>query len=506
MVHGISSVSTLSHPDLHVTRTQAEVNPRRISKILGAGPNTTLGVHNGDINTLERALLERMYFCKVGTGFSPAPNPTYRYIDQKLGYFRNAIANFSVKPVSTTEVVDMYKGRKRTIYAQAEEEYDRRGVRRDDARINAFVKVEKVNTDKAPRCIQPRSPVYNLKLGTYIKPIEHRLYRKIACMFENKPVVMKGFTTEEVAAHILDKWNSFHEPVAVGLDATKFDMHVSEGMLRWEHSIYQRVYGNPAELRTLLKWQRNNEGRGRTEDGKLTYKVRGKRASGDMNTALGNCLIMCACVHAYAKERGVHIDLANNGDDCVVFMERCDLEKFSVNLDEWFLCLGFRMTKEEPVYDVRGIEFCQMHPVRGGNGWNMVRNIPTALQKDTLCTIPLDGPLARKWMYAVGECGLALCAGVPVMQDFYEAYMRNGNPDSNIHLAPQMVTGLSMMRGGLESRSRRISDQAREDVFVAWGITPDEQVSLERHYQQWTFTEPGDTEIFDFVPTLFNVI
>jgi hypothetical protein len=92
------------------------------------------------------------------------------------------------------------------------------------------------------------------------------------------------------------------------------------------------------------------------------------------------------------------------------------------------------------------------------------------------------------------------------MQDFYEAYMRNGNPDSNIHLAPQMVTGLSMMRGGLESRSRRISDQAREDVFVAWGITPDEQVSLERHYQQWTFTEPGDTEIFDFVPTLFNVI
>jgi hypothetical protein len=87
VVHGISSVSTLSHPDLHVTRTQAEVNPRRISKILGAGPNTTLGVHNGDINTLERALLERMYFCKVGTGFSPAPNPTYRYIDQKLGYF-----------------------------------------------------------------------------------------------------------------------------------------------------------------------------------------------------------------------------------------------------------------------------------------------------------------------------------------------------------------------------------------------------------------------------------
>jgi len=510
VLHGVSSDSKLSHPDLHVTYTQAQVKQRTVTKINNLGPEVTLGVHNGDIRTLKTALLERMYYCKVGTGYEAAPKIAYKFIHKRLSYFKRLVSRFHARPSTMDEVVAMYVGRKKTIYEQAAEEYRRRGLRREDAYICAFVKVEKVNTGKAPRCIQPRKPVYNVRVGKYIKKIEHRLYREIAKIYGHGPVVMKGYTTQQVAGIIHDKWNRLAKPVAVGLDATKFDMHVCEGMLEWEHSIYEAIYRNlgteTQELKRMLRWQRENVGRGRCEDGTLKFKVKGKRASGDMNTALGNCLIMCALVHAYAKERGVEVDLANNGDDCVVFLEMDQLNTFMEGLSKWFLEMGFRMTVEPPVYEMEHIEFCQMHPVPTGQGWNMVRNIKTALQKDTMCTIPLNGQSARKWMYSVGECGMAICSGVPVMQEFYAAYVRNGNPNSKIGNSLNMQTGLRMMRGNMVSKWSQVTDEARLGVYTAWDITPDEQIALEEHYKQWTFTGQADIINTHTTPHITNVL
>jgi hypothetical protein len=280
----------------------------------------------------------------------------------------------------------------------------------------------------------------------------------------------------------------------VGLDATKFDMHVSSSMLVWEHSIYLQVFRNCPELRKLLSWQMHNKGGGYCDDGKLSYSVKGKRFSGDMNTALGNCLIMCAMVWAYAKERGVDVKLINNGDDCVVFMELADLERFSAGLKEWFLDLGFRMTVEPPVVDFQKMEFCQMKPIRTTSGWTMVRNISTALTKDTMCTLPLDSEKGlRKWMWSVGTCGLALCRGVPMMQEFYKAYIREGIDDKGrIANAVQSQSGMRMLARGIAERSELITSEARYDVWMAWGITPDEQKAAEEFYRSWKF---------DYAPT-----
>lgn len=473
------------------------------------GPHSALGVNNGDIHTLRTALLERMYFCKIGSTFVEPPDVKASVIEGRLGHFRDLITDrFRTTPSTAQEVVDMYRGRKRTIYEQAMEEFLVRDVVRKDSIINAFVKCEKVKLSGAPRCIQPRKPIYNLAVGRYIKKVEHRLYRRIAKVFGDGPTVMKGYTVEGVARIMRGKWDSMIDPVAIGLDATKFDMHVCEGMLKWEHSIYEAIYSNGslAELKRLLSWQRHNIGRGRAENGRLWYKVKGRRASGDMNTALGNCLIMCALIWQYAKERGVHVKLVNNGDDCVVFMERRDAEKFSRGLDEWFLESGFRMTREPLVHEFEKIEFCQMHPIETARGWTMVRNISVAMQKDTMCTMPLDAGSARKWMYAVGECGLALTAGVPIMQEFYSAYKRNGNPKSNISKSPIMLTGLSMMRGDLASTSTEVTDVARLSVFKAWNISPDEQVALEEYFRQWTFQDQVDINYVDQIPTVLNVI
>ncbi len=492
-IHGVSSKSVLRHPDLHVIRTPCEVKPRTIITLEGLSPDRPLGVHNGDIETLARSLLERMFYCKVGDEFVAPPVVGLADIVGKLGDFGKQLTDgWKATPVGPDELLDMYRGRKKTIYEQAYQSLCDKPVTSADALIKVFVKCEKVKRDGAPRCIQPRDPRYNFEVGRYIKPVEHRLYRRIAKIYGDGPTVMKGYTVQGVARVIKGKWDSFADPVAVGLDATKFDMHVCESMLRWEHSIYEAIYRDN-KLKWLLSLQRRNRGIGRAPDGKLRYRTRGKRASGDMNTALGNCIIMCGLVWAYARERGVSIKLVNNGDDCVVFMERVDLLKFMAGLDKWFLRMGFRMTCEDPVYSLEQIEFCQMKPINTVNGWTMVRNISTALYKDTMCLSNYDETGLRKWMMAVGECGLALCSGVPIMQSFYKAYIRNGVRGGKAESSMELCSsGLRMMRGELESKESEVSVEARVGVFVAWGITPDEQIALENHFDTWTLASGPD--------------
>lgn len=500
MLYGVSRRSNLSHPDLHTTRSQAAVARRTIHKITGLAPHSTLGIFNGDLNTLECALLERMYYCQVGDGFEAAPVPQRSDVNTALKGFKAALLSksYHVTRLDLEEVVETYTGRKKVIYGNALESINRHGLSRRHATSCSFVKVEKGNTAKAPRCIQPRRPEYNLSLGRFIKPLEHPLYKWIAKVFGDGPTVMKGFNVVQVAKIARGKWDSFRCPVAVGLDATKFDMHVSAPMLAWEHGVYLSIFNQDPELRRLLSWQMHNRGVGYCEDGKLRYKVEGKRFSGDMNTALGNCLIMCGLVWAYSGVRGVRTKLVNNGDDCVVFMERDDLEVFMGGLDEWFLRMGFRMTVEEPVFEFEKVEFCQMRPVRTQRGWTMVRNIPTALAKDTMSVVPLvTEQLARRWMHAVGECGLALCAGVPVLQAFYLAYLREGRADQGkLANSLQMASGMRMMAVGLVGETLPVSDEARLGVYISWGITPDEQRALEDEFALWAF-EYDTTDIVE---------
>lgn len=487
----------LTDPRLKVTRTQAATAERVMHVVTGVSSgDRSLKVNNPDISTLRAALLERMYYCKVGGRFVAPPSIPARAIKMRLRSFRNKLLRVVGRStrISPEAFAQMYTGRKRTIYEQAVEEFYVAGVKKDHALSVAFVKCEKVPSNKAPRCIQPRKPVYNVGVGRYIKHIEHRLYGAIGKVFGDKVVVVKGFNVKEVAEILREKWESFDDPVAVGLDATKFDMHVCEGMLLWEHAIYLAIHAGDRTLAKYLKWQRENRGVGFCPDGKLRYSVRGRRFSGDMNTALGNCLIMCAMVWTFAREQGVHIKLANNGDDCVVFMERADLRRFMRGLEGWFFELGFRMTVEPPVYNFNQVEFCQMKPIETCNGWTMVRNITKALEKDSISIIPLDSEaVARKWMYAVGECGLALCSGVPIMQAFYSFYMRSGIA-SNISRNPAMSTGMRRLAVGLEAKRSEVSDLSRENVFAAWGFTPDEQIALEEYYDT---LEMNCSEIWD---------
>lgn len=83
-------------------------------------------------------------------------------------------------------------------------------------------------------------------------------------------VVAKGLTIDETGKLMAEKWHKFSRPVGVGIDASRFDQHVSKQALEWEHSIYNAIFQS-GELAAALKWQIHNVGFARSKDGCIKY-------------------------------------------------------------------------------------------------------------------------------------------------------------------------------------------------------------------------------------------
>jgi len=165
---------------------QAACRSRQIYVVEGiSGTERTLTCNDPDINTLNTALLERVFYHKVGGEYQLVTDPSPIVVNDRLRNFRKRLLSWlgTSSPVSPEAFAQMYTGRKRTIYEKAVEDYTINGVRRSDAYSNSFVKCEKVPSDKAPRCIQPRKPVYNVGVGRYLKPVEHKIYKGIQQQF-----------------------------------------------------------------------------------------------------------------------------------------------------------------------------------------------------------------------------------------------------------------------------------------------------------------------------------
>lgn len=477
-----------------------EAEKERAVYILGglASEERTLCTNAADVMTTCAAIAERMIYAKIGGKLLKRAGRSKEYYDSILGEFKKRVVRAAGRvfhPVDPQEFVDSYKGRKRTIYSNYLDEYLDQGVREMHAMFRTFMKVEKVPETKSPRTIQPRSPVYNIGLGRYLKHSEKPIFRAMAKVYRQRYVVFKGLNAVEMATEMKELWDQFSDPVAVGIDASRFDASVDAGLLEHEHSLYNALF-HDKELGRLLRMQVNNRGVAYCHDGVVKYKVRGGRGSGDMNTSLGNSYIMCAIIWVWLQKCGVKARLANNGDDCVIIMDRSSLGDFSDGFVDYALSCGFTMVVEPPVYEFEQIEFCQTHPVWDGVQWRMVRNYSTAREKDSMCMFPLEGPgVVQKWLYAVGECGLALTSGIPVFQSMYLAYMRNGVA-SKMGEAVFMQSGSRMMARGMDSKAVAVSADARVSFFAAFGVTPDEQVAMEEYYDGWVLS-PEVEEVSD---------
>ncbi len=488
-------------PDPGIISTRLDrVRPRAVVHIPGLSLGHNFRVHNNSLVNVRRALCERVFHVEVEGELEPPPRPLVDFSEVLKGFSdRYKTVAPSGRRVSYEEFVDLCIPCKRRVYKTAVEDLYRRPIEKSDSFIKAFVKAEKVNVSKkpdpAPRIIQPRSPRYNVEVGRFLKPLEHNIYEALGEMW-GSPTVMKGYNARDTAALFREDWDSFNDPVAIGLDASRFDQHVSIPALKFEHRMYQLSFHGEERraLGELLRWQLRNNGVAYAQDGKIKYKTEGCRMSGDMNTALGNCLLMCAMLWQYCHDKGINARLKNNGDDCVITIERSDLNLFSTGLETWFLKMGFTM-KVEPAVDIfEEIEFCQTHPVFNGVDWIMCRNPFVCSSKD-LCWIegqptPVN---IRRWMDAVGRCGASLSSGLPVLQEFYQALIRNG-------LACRREvrdTGFAFMSRGLTAEVRPVSDAARISFYKAFSISGALQRSLEEAYSGWCMHNgimPGDDQ------------
>lgn len=444
------------------------------------------GVHNNSIVNIERALVERVLTVKGGGGQQVIPpQPAPGLVKRRLMTFRKKLVHVTGRTakLSTSEFVEGYVGRKRRLYQQAADSLDDMPLRKKDAYIQAFIKDEKTNLtrkdDPCPRIIQPRSPRFNVAIGKHLRPMEHAIFRGIGRVFRST-TVMKGLNASERGKQMSRKWHRFQQPVALMLDASRFDQHCSYDIISWEHSVEEAIAIEREELSQLNRWRRVNKCFARAPGGGFSYSLRGTRMSGDMDTAMGNCLTMCGMMWSFVTDMGVEkFEFANDGDDGVLFVELKDLGVLLEHYSGYFRELGFTMKLEGVAHELEHIEFCQSRPVLAPEGYRVVRDPRVCVGKDSLSlrrTTETGSLLELR--NAVGWCGAALAGDMPVFNRYY-ASMING--DAPIR---EYTTGMQFLSHGMESRFSEPTPETRASFHKAFDLSPDDQVALESEIER----------------------
>lgn len=485
-------------------KTKGERVVRTLSGMVGSA---VYGVHNPSLLNLARAVVERVLFTRQEDGTLQPPLKPETNVFSLLSPVRAAV----LRCTRTTSVVDIEDypslyddARKRAVYERAVASLKERGLTKRDARVKTFVKAEKVNfsakPDPAPRAIQPCDARYTAMLGRYLKPFEKAMFDGFTKCFGYK-VICKGMNACEVATQLRENWDEFVKPVAVGLDATRFDQHVSREALEFEHSFYNAIFKS-SELKELLTWQLDTIGVCFTEGYKLTYKRSGGRASGAINTGMGNCIIMCCIVLGYLYTNNVKARLANNGDDCVIVLEAKHLRLLG-GISEWFVRFGFKLTIEQPVYVFEQIEFCQTQPVLTADGYRMVRNPFKATSKDMVSLLSWDGVEAFDlWRGAISSCGKSLTAGVPF---WYAYYSKLGGRKVDPSKYKTIIANKYHQCKGIKAQTL-VTPEARYSFWLAFGMLPDEQIALEELEIDIRYSKPApyDANLIDSYHTILT--
>lgn len=482
---------------------RAQDHARTITRVCCIGPLMTDDdgllapykpvVHYDCSHNQERAAVNRVL------GKTPEPSPPaiarLRQLARTLGKRLPR-----TQAIAVTDVPKLYTGQKRARYERAAADVVANGgVERRHFRCTMFVKAEKMNprakVDPDPRAIQFRDYRGGVNLARFLKPIEAHIYA-LAGDGKSLPqgkLIGKGLSMAARARLLREKWDGLRDPVAIVVDASRFDKHVSKELLEVEHLVYTN--SNPAdEFQQMLRWQLFNVVRSRNG---LLYKTRGKRMSGDMNTAVGNCILMTLMIcDAMRDVPCSDWNLLDDGDDCVLLVERAWLDQVIARLPGAFAEYGMKL-KVEAVADVfENIDWCQSRPVYAADGWTMVRN-PAKITSGAVSGQKYCEPGARQRLLAtLGLCEGHLNRGVPVLQAFASCLLRSSDgarplalveTDAIYHRIDRELRGRPLA----DFQPAAISNASRMSFYKAYGVPPSRQVTLERWLDQLRITTRG---------------
>lgn len=455
-------------------------------------------------------------------GVVPKPTP------EGVALLTRAASDFSKSLPRTVandinEMPTRYSGGKRKRYEDAVFDVSVAGPRKADSYVKMFVKPErfdglsKVNPD--PRAIQFRGPRYCVLLAMFLHPIEHHIYLSCAAS-DGVPKtrnVAKGLNSVERAELLVLKGEAFDDPVYLELDASRFDKHVSVELLKIEHSVYLHSNSDRTFARLLAQQCLNKVFSGLG----MIYIALGRRMSGDMNTAVGNCILMllmliALCRHVASLSRW---DCLDDGDDSVLIIERRDLERLLSLIVPTFLSFGMTIKLGAQSNDPRRVEFCQSRIVEYQPGrFKFVRDYRAVMSK-ALCGIRHweDATYRRRVLAAIGSCELVLGLGVPILQEFAVAILRNCGAGHDLRYAPDGLRSRTLrdmkMLGLSDTRinPQEITNVARESFETAFGVPPADQESIESYLRLWTFDISGtvfwgeEWEVNSWLPNFSNV-
>jgi len=426
------------------------------------------------------------------------PLPTDDGLKRLKDMARQLVGGRTFEPWTLERVVESFKGSRRRLYQNAYEDLKHNPIWEKDAYIKAFIKGEKtdpfakINPD--PRMIQARSPRYNLKVAQYLRPIEHFIYNLRGKSGYRD--VAKGLNQEERARTLIDKFSLFDKPVCFSVDCSRWDQHVSEQMLRLEHWVYKQLVPD-VEFSRLLEWQVKN--RCFTKNG-CKYTAVGGRMSGDINTALGNVLLMVLQIRTAMRNLGFkdhEYEIFDDGDDLLVIVEERDFEYVQANLVKEFLKFGQELKIENIAREINDIVFCQSKIVYNGEHFIFCRDWRKILSHATSGTKYWNDPnLVRPMMGLVGACELALSSGIPIIQEYAAALVRMSrgkvadfkNLESGyLYRLKSEVGDLSLVEAYATSRNRErlITERARYEFEKTFGISKSEQLLIESQLRLW---------------------
>jgi hypothetical protein len=172
------------------------------------------------------------------------------------------------------------------------------------------------------------------------------------------------------------------------------------------------------------------------------------------------------------------MDCVIDGDDSHLIVEEADLERILPLIEPHFELFGMVMKVEKPIRRLEMFEFCQTKPVRIDGRYIMIRNVPNCLSKDLLAIKPLNSEsLYYRWCQAVGDCGLAINGGVPILQEFYQKMRTGVKP-----LEDPTLMGGQMYKWSqtMHRKYTRVKEDSRYSFYLAFGIDPTTQHKMEK--------------------------
>lgn len=455
---------------------------RRLSQLTPISGHEHWGVHNNSPDNLLRAIGERVFSVELGGRQVVPPQPSANAVRKGLQLFKHKllVAAGKISPIATDTFVCNYVGRKRALYQRAADSLLLKPLQRSDAYISSFIKDEKMNltrkSDPCPRIIQPRSPRFNVVIGKHLRPMEKRVFRGIAEIFGGV-TVMKGLNADERGKALFSKWRKFDAPRAILLDAKRFDQHCNRQVIEWEHSVWESLTTHPEELKILNRMRKINTCYARSGQCSIKYKVNGGRMSGDMDTALGNCTTMCAMTWSFMRSIGCRkFSYLNDGDDGVLIVEEEYRTAVLGNFKQYFLQFGFTMKLEGEASIMEHVEFCQSRPIQYEPGkWRFVRDPTICISKDTLTLKRVkDRDTLSVLRNSIGWCGLSLAGDMPIFCQLYRKMIVDGE-----QIDLDYSTGMQMLSKRMEPKFQDPTDTCRYSFWLAYAISPDNQIALE---------------------------